>query len=50
MDYELLDQLRNELFKAMLLQDYDNIARLERAIHCVEGRIQLENAKKEIAA
>lgn len=47
MDYELLDQLRDELFKAMLLQDYDDIARLERAIHCVEGRINLEKEKTD---
>lgn len=47
MDYELLDQLRDELFKAVLLQDCDNIARLERAIHCVEGRIELKKEKTD---
>lgn len=45
--YELLDQLRDELFKAALLQDWDNIARLERAIHTVEG--QIEQEKKDAA-
>lgn len=47
MDYELLDQLRDELFKAMLLQNYNDIASLERAIHCVEGRIKLEKEKTD---
>lgn len=45
--YELLDQLRNELFEAMLLQDWDNIARLERTIYTVEG--QIEQEKKDAA-
>lgn len=45
--YELLDQLRDELFKAALLQDWDNIARLERTIHTVEG--QIEQEKKHAA-
>ena len=40
--YELLDQLRDELFEATLVQDWDNIARLERAIHTVEGQIEQE--------
>lgn len=40
--YELLDQLRDELFKASLELDWDNIARLERAIHTVEQQIELE--------
>lgn len=47
MDYELLDQLRNELFEAMLLQDDENIARLERAIYCVEGQIDLNKEKTD---
>lgn len=47
MDYELLDQLRDELFKAFLQQDDENIARLERAIHCVEGQIDLNKEKTD---
>ena len=47
MDYELLDQLRDELFIAMLLQDDDNIARLERAIFCVEGQLELKKEKAD---
>ena len=50
MDFELLDQLRDELFKAFLEQDDENIARLERAIYMVEGQIALDEQKKEIAA
>ena len=50
MDYELLDQLRDELFKAFLQQDDENIARLERAIYSVEEQIALDKQKKEIAA
>ena len=50
MDFELLDQLRDELFKAFLQQDDENIARLERAIYSVEGQIAIDKQKKEIAA
>jgi len=49
MDYELLDQLRDELFKAFLQQDEENITRLERAIFCVEGQIAINAQKKEKA-
>ena len=42
--YELLDQLRDELFKATLELDWDNIARLERAIYKVEQQIEMEKA------
>lgn len=42
--YELLDQLRDELFKASLAQEWDNIARFERAIYTVEQQIELEKA------
>lgn len=50
MDFELLDQLRDELFKAFLQQDDENIVRLERAIYMVEDQIAIDKQKKEIAA
>lgn len=47
MDFELLDQLRDELFKAFLVQDDENIARLERAIYTVEDQIALNKEKTD---
>ena len=48
--YELLDQLRDELFKALIQENDDDVARLERAIHVVEGQIQLDEQAKELVA